>query len=181
MANFNLTYTGAEVQAMLDEIILKSPIASPTFTGTVGGITKSMVGLGNVDNTSDANKQISTATQTELNLKATITALNLKADKSTTTINVTASKTLALTDLATLQKCTSASLITITISLNSAVVFPINTEIALVKYGVGAVTIGGSGVTINSVDSLKSVKGQFGAVTLKKIATDEWLLIGSLE
>ena len=29
---------------------LKAPIASPTFTGTVGGITKAMVGLGNVAN-----------------------------------------------------------------------------------------------------------------------------------
>ena len=28
-----------------------APIASPTFTGTVSGITKSMVGLGNVENT----------------------------------------------------------------------------------------------------------------------------------
>ena len=46
-----------------------APIASPTFTGTVGGITASMVGLGNVDNTSDANKPISTATQTALNAK----------------------------------------------------------------------------------------------------------------
>jgi hypothetical protein len=34
------------------------------------GLTKSDVGLGNVDNTSDANKPISTATQTALNLKA---------------------------------------------------------------------------------------------------------------
>ena len=49
---------------------LKANIASPTFTGTVGGITKSMVGLGNVDNTSDTNKPISTATQTALNGKA---------------------------------------------------------------------------------------------------------------
>jgi hypothetical protein len=39
----------------------KAPINNPTFTGTVGGITKSMVGLGNVDNTSDANKPVSTA------------------------------------------------------------------------------------------------------------------------
>lgn len=46
-----------------------APIASPTFTGTVGGITKSMVGLGNVDNTTDANKPVSTATQTALNAK----------------------------------------------------------------------------------------------------------------
>ena len=49
---------------------LKAPLAGPTFTGTVSGITKSMVGLGNVDNTSDANKPVSTATQTALDLKA---------------------------------------------------------------------------------------------------------------
>ena len=49
-----------------------APLASPTFTGTVSGITKSMVGLGNVDNTSDANKPVSTATQTALNLKVNI-------------------------------------------------------------------------------------------------------------
>ena len=40
---------------------LKAPLADPTFTGTVSGITKSMVGLGNVDNTADANKPVSTA------------------------------------------------------------------------------------------------------------------------
>jgi len=49
---------------------LKAPLASPTFTGTVSGITKSMVGLGNVDNTSDVNKPISSATQTALDTKA---------------------------------------------------------------------------------------------------------------
>jgi len=47
-------------------------LASPNFTGTVAGITASMVGLGNVNNTSDANKPISTAQQTALNLKANI-------------------------------------------------------------------------------------------------------------
>ena len=49
---------------------LKAPLASPTFTGTVSGITKSMVGLSNVDNTSDVNKPISSATQTALDTKA---------------------------------------------------------------------------------------------------------------
>jgi hypothetical protein len=38
-----------------------APLNSPTFTGTVGGITKSMVGLGNVDNTADANKSVNYA------------------------------------------------------------------------------------------------------------------------
>ena len=48
----------------------KAPIANPTFTGAVNGITKSMVGLSNVDNTSDANKPISTAQAAGLAPKA---------------------------------------------------------------------------------------------------------------
>lgn len=53
-------------------IALKANIASPTFTGTVGGITASMVGLGSVDNTADTAKPVSAAQQTALNLKANI-------------------------------------------------------------------------------------------------------------
>lgn len=51
------------------ELDLKAPLASPAFTGTVTGITKAMVGLTNVDDTSDANKPVSTAQQTALDLK----------------------------------------------------------------------------------------------------------------
>jgi hypothetical protein len=47
---------------------------SPTFTGTVSGITKSMVGLSNVDNTTDANKPVSDAQQDALDLKANLDA-----------------------------------------------------------------------------------------------------------
>ena len=50
----------------------KAPIASPAFTGTVTGITKSMVGLENIDNTSDSNKPISTLTQTALDNKLSV-------------------------------------------------------------------------------------------------------------
>lgn len=48
---------------------LKAPLADPAFTGTVTGIDKTMVGLSNVDNTTDALKPVSTATQTALDLK----------------------------------------------------------------------------------------------------------------
>ena len=51
---------------------LKAPLASPTFTGTVSGITKTMVGLGSVDNTADTAKPVSTAQQTALDLKANL-------------------------------------------------------------------------------------------------------------
>ena len=51
-------------------LALKAPLASPAFTGTPTGITAAHVGLGNVTNTSDANKPVSTAQQTALDLKA---------------------------------------------------------------------------------------------------------------
>lgn len=50
-------------QAALD---LKAPLASPTFTGTVAGITKAMVGLGSADNTADSAKPVSTAQTTAI-------------------------------------------------------------------------------------------------------------------
>ena len=53
-----------------DQLEFKAPLLNPVFTGTVGGITKAMVGLGSVDNTGDSAKPVSTATETALNLKA---------------------------------------------------------------------------------------------------------------
>ena len=64
--NISDAYTATTVNSLLS---VKAPINNPTFTGTVGGVTKSMVGLGNCDNTTDAAKPVSTATQTALNGK----------------------------------------------------------------------------------------------------------------
>ena len=78
---------------------LKANLASPTFTGTVAGITKAMVGLGNVDNTADSAKPVSTAAQTALDLKAplaspaltgTPTAPTAAAGTNTTQVATTA-------------------------------------------------------------------------------------------
>ena len=68
----NIT-TAAATYATIASDNLKAPIDSPTFTGTVSGVTKGMVGLGNVDNTTDANKPISTAAQAALDTKLAIT------------------------------------------------------------------------------------------------------------
>lgn len=77
-----------DVKSALEE--LNNNIAGITGGGVVTGvkgnaettyrlgqvnITKANIGLGDVDNTSDANKPISTATQTALNLKADLTAI----------------------------------------------------------------------------------------------------------
>jgi hypothetical protein len=70
--NASAAIAQSKIANLTTDLAAKADLASPTFTGTVSGITKSMVGLGNVDNTSDANKPVSTATQTALDLKANL-------------------------------------------------------------------------------------------------------------
>jgi hypothetical protein len=72
----NTAAIAAETAARIAADNLKAPIHNPTFTGTVNGITKAMVGLGNVDNTSDANKPISIAQQ------AALDAINARANRA---------------------------------------------------------------------------------------------------
>ena len=75
----NATQTALDLKASIASLDLKAPLNSPAFTGTVTGVTSTMVGLGNVNNTSDLNKPVSNATQTALDLKASIASLDLKA------------------------------------------------------------------------------------------------------
>jgi hypothetical protein len=64
------TFTGTVTIPAGASISGFATLADPTFTGTVAGITKTMVGLGSVDNTTDLAKPISNATQTALDLKS---------------------------------------------------------------------------------------------------------------
>lgn len=59
----------SNIQTQLDA---KAPTANPTFTGTVSGITATMVGLGNVNNTADLDKPISNAVQSALDAKLSL-------------------------------------------------------------------------------------------------------------
>jgi len=59
---------------------------SPTFTGTVNGITKAMVGLSNVDNTSDVNKPVATTSTNGLMASADKAKLDSIATGATNNI-----------------------------------------------------------------------------------------------
>ena len=61
VTNTEFNYLAGTTSAIQTQLDLKAPLASPTFTGTVSGITKTMVGLGSVDNTADSAKPVSTA------------------------------------------------------------------------------------------------------------------------
>jgi len=108
-------------------------------------------------------------------------ALDSYAPKNTPIVLKTESYTLALTDNYSLNKCLSASDIIITIPLNSNVAFPIGSELIFVRYGTGEVTFTPAvDVTLYSSGSKRTINMQYEFVTLKKMATDEWILLGSL-
>jgi len=71
-----LTYNGT---AWVNSVLPTAPVTS--VAGKVGAVSlvKGDVGLGNVDNTTDVSKPISTATQNALNLKANISSLSAVA------------------------------------------------------------------------------------------------------
>lgn len=76
---------------------------------------------------------------------------------------------------------TNAGAITTTVPPNSDVPFPVGAKINFYQLGAGAITFApGSGVTINSFGGLLSTAGIYGVATLKKIATNTWLLFGNL-
>jgi hypothetical protein len=87
-------YDGGSGQTNANNILLKANLSSPTFTGTVNGITKSMVGLADVDNTSDVNKPVSNATITQLLLKS-----NLANPTFTGTVNGITKNMVGLADV----------------------------------------------------------------------------------
>lgn len=77
----------ADATATTTALATKAPTASPTFTGTVSGVTKAHVGLNLVDNTPDTSKPVSTAQAASIALRMPWTAglrPRIPADSSTT-------------------------------------------------------------------------------------------------
>lgn len=96
-------------------------------------------------------------------------------------VTKTDSFTLSLNEANSFVKCNKATAMNCTVPPNSSVAFVVGTEIELFAYGVGTVTVvPGSGVTIRSKDSNLIIDGQYAGAALKKIGTDEWVLVGSL-
>lgn len=93
--------TTNKVYTATEKTNLSSHLSS---TSNPHNVTKTQVGLGNVDNTSDANKPVSTAQQTALNLKANIASPSLTgiptAPTATAGTNTTQIATTAFTQSA---------------------------------------------------------------------------------
>lgn len=109
-------------------------------------------------------------------------AIALKSD-ITRTINpqTGTTYTFVLTDNGKICEFANSSPVTVTVPPNSSVALPVGAQIEVTQTGAGKVTLAqGSGVTITSLASYKSIAGQYASATLYKRATDTWQLSGNL-
>lgn len=142
---------------------------------SIAALTKSSVGLANVDNTSDVNKPVSTAQQTALDGKEDIGRYTAVRDITLT------SDTLVLADRGKLVRTTNASATTITVPPQASVAWLDRTRIDFMWYAAGQPTFApGSGVTIRSEDSKLKIAKRYGMASLIRVASNEWVLIGNL-
>lgn len=100
---------------------------------------------------------------------------------NSTIVSIAANTTLALTHAGKFLSVSNESALTITVPTNASVAFPVGTEIEILRYGSGAVTIADAdGATIRSDGGKLAISEQYAAAALKKIATNEWVLLGAL-
>jgi hypothetical protein len=142
---------------------------SQLTSGNPHNVTKSDVGLSNCDNTSDANKPISSATQT---------ALDNKSDKNITLDRKTASYTLVANDNGKMIEMNVGSANTLTIN---ASLFSAGNQILISQYGAGQTTItAGAGVTLRSPSGKLKLTGQYSLATIIAISATEFYISGDL-
>lgn len=136
-------------------------------------LTASDLTLGNVDNTSDLNKPISTATQTALDLKTEL-ELGLNAQVGLTYIPV-------LTDSGKMITMNNASPNSITIPANVSVSYPAGTQLNFMQKGVGATTIAITTDVLSVNPGLTLVlNSQYAVATALKLNSNTWVLYGNL-
>lgn len=166
------------LQAEQDIANISFPVSSVnTQTGDVV-LSKTDIGLGNVDNLSATDIRSGT-TKTDVGLSNVINELQFAQSNYGNISTRAASWTLILTDGNDVITVSTAAVITV--PANATVAFPIGTAITFIRTGTGAVTLApASGVTLLSKDTKRAIDGQYASATLIKTATDTWHLFGAL-
>ena len=75
---------------------------------------------------------------------------------------------------------TSNSSITVTVPENSSVAFAIGSSLDVLQYGTGQITIQGAGGVTVRTTALAKTRTQYSVVSIIKIDTNEWVLVGDL-
>ena len=97
-------------------------------------------------------------------------------------LTVTAGRTLTVEDSGTFIIADLGTAISFEITTNSIQEFALGTEIDFIRKGSGALSITSvADVFLNGLDSNSvAVTAQWGGVTIKKIAEDEWIAVGKI-
>lgn len=118
--------------------------------------------------------KLDSTVQSQLSSIATLANVSATTQSGTT-------YTLALADASTAVEFSSATAVTVTVPPAGTVAFPVGTVIELLQYGSGTLTVAaGLGVTIRSANNLLSARTQYSTLSLRKRATNEWVLAGDL-
>jgi hypothetical protein len=161
--------TIAGLTATTDNFIVS---VSSAWASRTPAQVKTTLSLNNVDNTSDASKPVSTATQTALDAKGPI------RKPITTSTATTYAPTAA--DENTLVTLNNASGVTVTMPSNATQAIPVGAEIDFVWWGGTQVTFAAGGsATLVGTPGLK-LRAQYSSCTVKKMATNDWLIVGDL-
>ena len=147
-------------------------MAGSIFVGNRSATAKAIADLSNVNNTSDANKPISTATQA---------ALALKSDEKLQYISEAGtSRTISASDLYKIIHTSSGSGVTITIPNDVGdTVFPIGSYLEIRQMGAGQVTVSvTSPATAVASDNGFKTRVQYSSIILEKHSTNSWYVTG---
>jgi hypothetical protein len=164
-----------------------APLASPAFTGSVGLPTYTLatrpsasIGAGKTIYVTDADPG------SKLQVSDGAVWRNYNPAQVTVTNTQTANYTLALSDAGGAVEMNGAGALTVNVPPNSSVAFPVGTVINIARIGAGAVTIAqGAGVVLrNRIEAAgttnRTIANQWSEVSLRKRATDEWVLVGDI-
>lgn len=86
-----------------------------------------------------------------------------------------------LLDAGYVVRSTGAGAQTFTIPADATIAFPIKTYITILQYGAGQITLAAAGgVTLRSSGGKTKSASQYSAITLLKVATNEWIAFGDM-
>jgi hypothetical protein len=102
----------------------------------------------------------------------------IQANRPTITTQTGTSYTLTAEDETSIIRFTNGSAVTVTVPTDAAASLPDGYIVHLHQAGAGQVTVAGaSGVTVNSSSTL-SARAQYAALSLFKLGTNDWVLVG---
>lgn len=134
-----------------------------------------------ITNSGDHTHVASDITDFSVAVTNVLNAATIAANRPTVTTQAGTTYTIDAEDETSIIRFTSDSAVTVTVPANATEALAIGYIVHLHQEGDGTITIAGEGgVTVNAGSSLSS-RNQYSALSLFKLATDTWVVVGDQE